>query len=552
MKTTASILLLAAAAWAQQVAVPQGGSLGPSTNLSDAATLSADKVDGTHASATPGANTAPVADSSGKLAPGWIPLPTASSIGGIFMDADCLAGNHVSGIDETSGQLKCAADAAEWSNIGNKPSAFPPDTGSPAWLDLLATVALKAPLTDAALTGITTAENIVVTNSLQVGNGPAAVNFAYLGAADSDPSGSCTSGMIWKATSGNSTKQFRCVNGAWTEDTVAASALGDPGANGLVKRTAQNTTSVAGYADVVASWTSCNGNYLRKDGTCGDPSGGGEATPALSEDSTAVSSSKKVVAPEFGSTTDATLLEGAETTPEQASTGTDRIEYNSTTHRPSFSATNGSGGVIQAPTDVVVQADTSQTAVGLAIIKALSTGFIDSSFFDFGTGSGQVAEGSTLALKAPLSSPAFTGTPTAPTPSSATDDTSRLATTAWVHDFLGTLSVTESSPAVTEDSSTVNSSKPISITPGTQSKVTGIIEGACVVESGTNSLSFNSTTHRPCYSFNGGAAQDAVLLVAVPSTSSSSCITGDMAVDSSYVYYCVATNIWRRAGLSSW
>ncbi|HSB76081.1 MAG TPA: hypothetical protein VLC12_10550, partial [Terriglobales bacterium] len=145
MRTTTCILLLAAAAWGQQVAVPQGGSLGPSSRLSDAASMSADKVDGSHSSSTPGASTVPVAGSNGKLAPGWIPLPTSSSIGGIFMDADCLTGNHVSGIDAASGRLECSADAADWSIIANKPAAFPPDISSQAWQDLLAALALKAP-----------------------------------------------------------------------------------------------------------------------------------------------------------------------------------------------------------------------------------------------------------------------------------------------------------------------------------------------------------------------------------------------------------------------
>ena len=143
MKTTAWVLLLAAAAWGQQVAVPRGGSLGPSSRLSDGASLSADKVDGSHSSAMPGANTGAVAEGNGKLAPGWIPLPTSSSIGGIFMDTDCLAGNHVNRIDTASGRLECSADGGEWSAIGNKPAAFPPDTSSQAWQELQSEVGAK-------------------------------------------------------------------------------------------------------------------------------------------------------------------------------------------------------------------------------------------------------------------------------------------------------------------------------------------------------------------------------------------------------------------------
>lgn len=61
-----------------------------------------------------------------------------------------------------------------------------------------------------------------------------------------------------------------------------------------------------------------------------------------------------------------------------------------------------------------------------------------------GTGSSQFAEVNGLAIKqngqavATLASPAFTGTPTAPTPSGA-DDSTKIATTAWVRDHVGTL-----------------------------------------------------------------------------------------------------------------
>lgn len=41
--------------------------------------------------------------------------------------------------------------------------------------------------------------------------------------------------------------------------------------------------------------------------------------------------------------------------------------------------------------------------------------------------------------KAPTASPAFTGTPTAPTPA-ATDNSTKLATTAYVRNNVGTLS----------------------------------------------------------------------------------------------------------------
>ena len=38
----------------------------------------------------------------------------------------------------------------------------------------------------------------------------------------------------------------------------------------------------------------------------------------------------------------------------------------------------------------------------------------------------------------------------------------------------------------------------------------------------------------------------------VPSTSTSSGVTGDMAWDSNYIYICTATNIWKRSALTTW
>jgi len=41
-------------------------------------------------------------------------------------------------------------------------------------------------------------------------------------------------------------------------------------------------------------------------------------------------------------------------------------------------------------------------------------------------------------------------------------------------------------------------------------------------------------------------------IVAVPSTSTSIGAVGQLAWDSSYLYLCVATNVWKRIALSSW
>ena len=38
----------------------------------------------------------------------------------------------------------------------------------------------------------------------------------------------------------------------------------------------------------------------------------------------------------------------------------------------------------------------------------------------------------------------------------------------------------------------------------------------------------------------------------VPANSSSTGSVGDIAFDSNYIYYCVATNTWKRAALSTW
>lgn len=40
--------------------------------------------------------------------------------------------------------------------------------------------------------------------------------------------------------------------------------------------------------------------------------------------------------------------------------------------------------------------------------------------------------------------------------------------------------------------------------------------------------------------------------VAAPSTATSAGVAGQMAYDSSYLYVCVATNIWKRTALASW
>jgi len=498
LKTTAWMLLLAAAAWAQQVAVPQGGSLGPSCNLSDGATLGADKLDGSHSSATPTANTVPVAGSGGKLAPGWIPLPTGSSIGGIFMDGDCLAGNHVSGIDAASGKLKCSGDGGgDWNTLANKPSVFPPDTASTAWTDLLSSLILKAPLANAALTGTTTTEDVVASGSVQVGAGTPTVTLSYLGTGDSDPAGACSAGSeILKAVSGGSTKRFYCNAGAWAEDVPAASALGDPGANGVLKRTGANTTAVAARTDIVALWTSCTAGYLKYDGTCSTPSGT-EATPALSEDSTTVTSTKSVSAPQYASTatTDQSFDLPTAVSPTLSATGHGKFSFQSNKMKVSEN-----GGSYYD----VLNANSGYAAI-VAMWTTCTAGYLK-------------YDGTCSAIAAALADPGSNGivkrTALNTTAVAARSDVLALwtsCTTGYLKQdgTCDTPTGSESTPALSEDSTNVTSSKPIVVT-GTQTDLK-ITEGTAKVVASENHFSFNSATHHPAYSYNGGAATDVML-----------------------------------------
>lgn len=70
----------------------------------------------------------------------------------------------------------------------------------------------------------------------------------------------------------------------WTGSAWALSAtsggLADPGSNGILKRTALNTTATVAASDVANLWASgaCGTAYMRGDGTCGTPSGGSALT----------------------------------------------------------------------------------------------------------------------------------------------------------------------------------------------------------------------------------------------------------------------------------
>jgi hypothetical protein len=86
---------------------------------------------------------------------------------------------------------------------------------------------------------------------------------------------------------------FNGTNGGLTNVGCTGGGLADPGSNGVVKRTALNTTAVAAFADIVAMWASgaCTSGYLKFDGTCSAPSG----TFAAGGDLAGTSSSQQVI-----------------------------------------------------------------------------------------------------------------------------------------------------------------------------------------------------------------------------------------------------------------
>ena len=75
---------------------------------------------------------------------------------------------------------------------------------------------------------------------------------------------------------------WNSVAGKWTPGAQSG-GVADPGSNGIVKRTALNTTAAASYADFIALFSSCTSGWLHYDGTCSTPSGAGNVTgPASS------------------------------------------------------------------------------------------------------------------------------------------------------------------------------------------------------------------------------------------------------------------------------
>jgi hypothetical protein len=316
LKTTACILLLAAAMWAQQVAVPQGGSLGPSCNLSDAASLGADKLDGSHGSTAAAPNAVPLADSNGKIAAGWIPLPTSSSLGGVFMDADCLAGNHVNGIEPASGQLKCTAD-----------------TGG--------------------LGGTVTQNKL-----LKAGAGNTAADSAMTETAGTD----VTSTLKLRAPSfeGTATSDQSLILPAVTSETVSAA-----GQAKLIAKNNQLMLSVNGGAFAPMAANTPPGSNMQvpfnDNGAWGYLAG-----------FTLNKTTSELAVPGPVTTTGTSQIDNiSETTCTAASASKGKQQWNSSTHRPCYSYNAGT------PSDVVLQADASVTSSANKIIKQDINGKLD-------------------------------------------------------------------------------------------------------------------------------------------------------------------------------
>lgn len=312
-------MLLAAAAWAQQVAVPQGGSLGPSCNLSDATTLGADKLDGSHGAATPTANAVPVANGNGRLAAGWIPLPTTSSIGGIFIDADCLAGNHVNGIDLATGRLKCSADSG-----------------------------------GGGLGGTVTANRILL----------AATSSSAGDSSMTENSGDITSTKAVKAPSfqGTATSDQSITLPAVTSETVSGS-----GQAKLIAKNNQFQVSVNGgpFAAVGANLPPGSNMQLpyNNNGAWGVLSGY-TINPATGE----------VAVPGPVTTTGTSQIANiSESTVSNAVAGKGKVQFNSSTHRPAYCY----DGTTLPCSDNVLQADASVTSAANKIAKLDASGKLD-------------------------------------------------------------------------------------------------------------------------------------------------------------------------------
>ena len=78
----------------------------------------------------------------------------------------------------------------------------------------------------------------------------------------------------------NDATRYLDGTGAYSVPAGQSGGMADPGSNGILKRTALNTTAVAGYPDIVGLFSSCSGTqYLGADGNCHTSASGGMADP---------------------------------------------------------------------------------------------------------------------------------------------------------------------------------------------------------------------------------------------------------------------------------
>jgi hypothetical protein len=106
----------------------------------------------------------------------------------------------------------------------------------------------------------------------------------------------CVGGDVFIKSGTSAGFYFNIASGtcSWIGPAGTGTGLADPGSNGIVKRTSLNTTSVAGYADIVSLFGSgsCSG-YLKNDGTCSTAGGSSTlsaGTAAVGDSSNALSS----------------------------------------------------------------------------------------------------------------------------------------------------------------------------------------------------------------------------------------------------------------------
>lgn len=186
---------------------------------------------------------------------------------------------------------------------------------------------------------------------------------------------------------------------------------------------------------------------------------------------------------------------------------------------------------------------------------------------------------------APLASPALTGTPTAPTPTS-TDNTTKLATTAFVKTAISGLSVgypVAANFAALPGAGTVPSGttylclagqgvyfvnrKPAGLYTSDGVSVwsyEGDLADAYFNDANTEFFDNADNTKLGKLDLSGlgtgvtstqkwpVASGQLVSWVAAPAAANSAGTAGQAAYDASYIYLCVATNTWIRTPLGSW